>query len=369
MSIKYKSKVINISVQNRRANSYFRFFNGIAGILTDPDDRISLYTAKSIVNSNAFVHKNLTQYMSDITAARMIQVIVGLAVIGWQWVFAPTSTWFSYFITSPSGLKKMYNCIFVNQLYGICFFSIFYLKLIQGTSDEVHFNRVARILGLPTHSDMGSVQTISKIVDKISDLFSDRKYLGYKEQVVLVLKQIVSGISATTAKITIDTVLQYSLKHGKESISTLSNPAVYISDRDGFDFDDIDIQEQIQFIQVEKGKINKYIKKFINPKHKQLKKQKFMEIAEIKTPAGEVICLNKCKRRIKTQMGCYCESDCSRNVLLNGKNWCWVDPDKCKKGKYLDKYRGYTYDYCDNTKMSQNKKCFTGTGYKDCKTS
>jgi hypothetical protein len=83
---------------------------------------------------------------------------------------------------------------------------------------------------------------------------------------------------------------------------------------------DIDIQDQIKFLKKEHINIKKYIKKNINPKDKKLKKQMFMEIAQVKAPDGNVICLNKYENRVKTQMGCY----------------CWVDPEKCKKGKYLD---------------------------------
>jgi hypothetical protein len=73
-----------------------------------------------------------------------------------------------------------------------------------------------------------------------------------------------------------------------------------------------------------------------------------MEIAQVKAPDGNVICLNKYENRVKTQMGCY----------------CWVDPEKCKKGKYLDIYKGYAYDKCDNKNVT--KKCFTCKTYTDC---
>ena len=116
---------------------------------------------------------------------------------------------------------------------------------------------------------------------------------------------------------------------------------------------DIDIQDQIKFLKKEHINIKKYIKKNINPKDK---KQMFMEIAQVKAPDGNVICLNKCENRVKTQMGCYCEGNCGRTTFLGGKKWCWVDPEKCKKGKYLDK--------CDNKNVT--KKCFTGKTYTDC---
>ena len=129
---------------------------------------------------------------------------------------------------------------------------------------------------------------------------------------------------------------------------------------------DIDIQDQIKFLKKEHINIKKYIKKNINPKDKKLKKQMFMEIAQVKAPDGNVICLNKCENRVKTQMGCYCEGNCGRTTFLGGKKWCWVDPEKCKKGKYLDTYKGYAYDKCDNENVSKTKICFTGKTYTDC---
>ena len=92
-----------------------------------------------------------------------------------------------------------------------------------------------------------------------------------------------------------------------------------------------------------------------------------MEIAQVKSPSGSTICLNNCTNRIKTRMGCYCEGDCGSTTFLGGKKWCWVDPDKCKKGKYLDKFNNRVYDQCDNKNLSKTKKCFTGKKYTDCK--
>jgi hypothetical protein len=88
----------------------------------------------------------------------MVQLSMNLVVIAWQWIFAPTSTWFSYYMTSQSGLKKIYQCIFTNPLYGLLFYGTFYLKLING---EKKFDRVVKILGLPTHADMGINSTLT----------------------------------------------------------------------------------------------------------------------------------------------------------------------------------------------------------------
>jgi hypothetical protein len=102
-------------------------------------------------------------------------------------------------------------------------------------------------------------------------------------------------------------------------------------------------------------------------KNKKLKKKAFLEIAQLKDPEGNVICLDQCKNRVKTEMGCYCESDCGPTTFLGGKNWCWVDKEKCKKGKYLNQaLSGKAYDRCNPKMVDPKKKCFTGLKYTDC---
>tara|TARA_B110000908_G_C10054809_1_gene357894 strand:- start:206 stop:784 length:579 start_codon:yes stop_codon:yes gene_type:complete len=191
--------------------------------------------------------------------------------------------------------------------------------------------------------------------------------MEYKVNVKDLLKKIASGAGAFVSQTSIEKLLLDSVKQIDPQISTSSNVAVYISDRDRIDFDDTDIQEQLDFIEDEHTNIKKYVKKHTNPKHKKDKKRMFMEIAQVKAPTGHVICLNKCDYRVTTRMGCYCEGDCGKTTFLGGKKWCWVDPAKCKKGKYLEKYRGYAYDRCEN-KASKTKKCFTGKQYTDCET-
>jgi hypothetical protein len=369
MSSKYKKNtIIDISDQNRSANSFYKYINDIIPFVTAKEDTFTLNFSKRIVRSTPFIYKNLTLNMSELNAARMVQLVLNLSVIAWQWVFAPTSTWFSYYLGSPSGLKKIYQCIFTNPIYGLLFFSSFYLKLIGGTSDEIEFDRIAKILKLPKHADVGTDAILTKIINNTPEVILGYNISGYSVATKELLKKIASGIMSAGSQASIEALLIESLKQSNPVISDISNPAVYISDRDRFDFDDTDIQDQLNFIEKQHTNIKKYIKKYINPKHKQLKKRRFMEIAQVKTPTGQIACLNKCENRVKTQMGCYCEGDCGRTTFLGGKKWCWVDPAKCKKGKYLEKHRGYAYDLCDNKNISKTKKCFTGREYTDCTT-
>jgi hypothetical protein len=361
-----KNKIIDISTQNRQAKWYFYYVNGIIFSITAPEDLFNMSTAKKVLHSTPFIHRGLTSYFTESNATRMVQLTMNLAVVAWQWIFAQTSTWFSYFTTSPSGLKKIYQCIFTNPLYGLLFYGTFYLKLLGGTSDEKKFDQVAKAIGLSSHSDMGVDRTFSKIIDYVSVWITGDEITGYKTSAKYLLKKIASGATAFGSQTLIETTLIGSLKQTNPQISTISNPAVYIDTRDRFDFDDTDIQNQIQFIKKEHTDIKKYVKKYVNPKNKKLKKRMFMEIAQVKAPTGHVICLNKCEHRVKTQMGCYCESECGKTTVLGGKKWCWVDPEKCKNGKYLNKFKGYAYDFCDNKKLSKKKNCFTGLGYTDC---
>ena len=362
-----KNKIIDVSSQNRQAKWYFYYINNIIPYLLAKEDIISLTSARDILHLTNFGYKALTTFMNETNATRMIQLSINLAVIAYQYVFERTSTWFSYFMTTPSGLKKIYQCIFTNPIYGLLFYGTFYLKLIGGTSDEKKFNQIAKIIGLPKHADMGTDETLSKIINYIPESITGDEIIGYKLQIKDFLKKIGSGVLAVGSQKTISNILISTLKQSNPEISNINDPAVYISDRDRFDFDDVDIQDQIEFIKKEYININKYVKQNINPKDKQLKKKMFMEIAQVKSPSGSTICLNKCTNRIKTQMGCYCEGDCGSTTFLGGKKWCWVDPDKCKKGKYLDKFNNRVYDQCDDKNLSKTKKCFTCKKYTDCK--
>ena len=364
-----KNKVIDITAQNRQARGYISYINNILTYITSPDDIFSISVAKKVLYSTSFIHKSLTAYMSESNAIRMVQLVMNLAVVAWQWIFAPTSTWFAYYVTSPSGLRKVYQCIFTNPVYGILFYSTFYLKLLGGTSDEVKFNQVSKALGLPKHADLGVDNTLDKITEYVTRWIIGDKFPFIKTSLVnTTLKKVAVAAVGFGSQKSLDYIMISALKKSNKEVSSISHPAVYINDRDSFDFDDTDIQKQIMFIKKEHINIKKYIKKNTNPKNKKQKNKLFMEIAQVKAPDGHVICLNKCEQRIKTQMGCYCEGDCGQTTFLGGKKWCWVDPEKCKNGKYLNKFRGYAYDKCENKKLSNTKKCFTGKRYTDCNT-
>ena len=362
-----KNKIIDLSAQNRQSNIYFYYINSILQRFVSVEDMISIRHAKKILHSTQFFYNASTVFLNETNAARMIQLVFNVCVFTWQWIFVYTTPWFVYFLTSQSGLKKVYQCIFTNPIYGLLFYGTFYMKLLGGTSDELVFNKIAKIFGLPKHSDMRAESTISKIIDYLPTLFTDDFNIkGYKLVTKYYLKKIASNTVSYFSQEAIYKILIESLKQANPQISNIENPAVYIPERDRFDFDDSDIQDQLEFIQKEHSNIKKYIKNGINPKNKKHKKKVLMEVAQLKSPSGDVICLNKCDNRVKTTMGCYCEGDCGNTTVFGGKKWCWVDPEKCKKGKYLNTLNGRAWDHCDNKNLSRTKKCFDGISYTDC---
>jgi hypothetical protein len=364
MSKYKKNKPIDITSQNRRAKWYFSYVNRIIDMMMAEDDIISISTAKKVLHSTPFIYKSLSMCMSDINSIRMIQLVMNLAIITYQMFIPLTNTWFVYLTTSASGLKKIYQCIFTNPIYGFLFYGTFYLKLLEGTSDEKKFNQIAEFFNIPNHADSDVDKVLAKILDNLPSIFLDFEVKGYKMINRKFLKSLEHNCASKVANIVIEKAILTSLKNTGSEISKISYPAVYIEDMDKFDYDDREIQDQLQFLKKEHTNIKKYLNKNINSKNKKVKKKRVKQIVQLKSTTGKVICLNKCKSRIKTTSGCYCEGNCGTTTFINGKKWCWVDPEKCKKGK-LNKFLGYSYDTCDN-QLSKSKKCFTGEKYTDC---
>ncbi len=366
------------SRNDKRANTFYKYGKKIISTLLLKDDVVSMATATQVLHSSNIIYRNLTKNMSEVSAKRMIQLIMNLAMIMYQWILPLTSTWIVYFLTTSSGLNKIYECIFVNPLYGFIFYLTFYLKIL-GNIDKSLFNEIAHRFNLPKHFDLYSPQVISAIVDRLPKILNLESTFNkyYKkllnESIDLYWAQQIA-ISASASGLVqygaARLLLPKVLHDATPILNTIPSNAlpVYISSRNSFNFDDTDIHNQLQFLKNNKTDIKKYIKRNFKTKKKREYKRRFRELAEIKTHEGRTICLDKCTRRVKTKMGCYCKSKCGPTTFLGGKKWCWVDFEKCKKGKYLDKYYGYPYDYCDPQNVSETNKCFTGVKYKNCRT-
>ena len=363
------------SRNDKRANTFYKYGKKIISTLLLKDDVVSMATATRVLYSSNIIYQNLTRNMSEVSAKRMVQLIMNLAMVMYQWIIPLTSTWMVYFLTTSSGLKKIYECIFVNPLYGFIFYLSFYLKIL-GNIDKSLFNQIAHRFNLPKHFNLYTPKTISAIVDKLANLVGSTLNKSYKKWISELLQiYIPVAISTSVAGVVqhgaVHLLLPKVLHDATPILNTIpfKNLPVYILSRNSFNFDDTDIQNQLQFLKNNKTDIKKHIKlHFRTKKKKKEYKRRFRELAEIKTPEGRTICLDKCTRRVKTKMGCYCKSKCGTTTFLGNKKWCWVDFEKCKKGRYLDKYYGYPYDYCDPQNVSETNKCFTGVKYKNCRT-
>lgn len=351
---------------SQQSSSYYKYVNDVVGVLLASDDIISLRRCKKILLANPSIHSMLTfgdpeSPSRNANAVKMIQLIANCATIYYQYIFP--GTWFTYFLTTFSGMKKIYHFIFQNPIYGLLFYCTFYFKILD-TYDKEKFNQISTVLQLPRHEDAMSKKFLDAIVVNSS------KYMEvsveYKDQADTLMRSVASAVISTSGQKSLEKVFVKVLKGSTEVIG--KQPAIYISERDRFDFDDTAIQEQLEMLRKNRSNIKTFMKQQgVRLKRKQLKKKAFLQIAQLKDPEGNVICLDACKSRVKTKMGCYCESDCGPTTFLGGKNWCWVDKAKCKRGKSLEKgIRGQAYDLCNPIMVDPGQKCFTGLTYTEC---
>ena len=349
--------------QNYQFSKFLNLAGWIFSTVLDPNDMISLYGAKKILKSSAFIYNNVTAYLSENNAANAIFLSVNLAVVAYQYIYA---TWFMYLISSMSGIKKLYKVILQNPILGIFFYFSFYFRLI-GETDKQKFNEVAKFFDLDIHQNFLGSKFIGESMDKIAIKLTGEPVHGYK----LVAKSLIHKVFSeqVVASLTegiplkISNLINNTVDKEDKHFRKIKNAAVYISNRTLETQRDFD--EFSDFVTKNRKDIEKQVKEEVGSR-KRIKKLRLQQIIEKKTEEGEVICLDTCKPRIETAMGCYCEGDCGPTIFLSGSSWCYVDPNKCKRGKYLDKYMGKPYDRCNEKKLT-TPKCFTGLKYKDCK--
>jgi len=353
----------NFSTLVKYSNKFFSF-------LLYSEDMISLYTCRKILRSSSFIHKNITAYLSEENAVKSIFISVNFAILIYQYIF---STWFMYYLTTYSGLKKLYQVIIQNPLLSIFFYLSFYLCLL-GETDRAKFNYIAEKFNLTLHQDLTISKNITSISEGLAENMSeglDRviagnmfnikfNIRGYKGVLTTVIRKGISEqIILNLGKKSLRKLLYYIIYGQAKELEVLRNAAVYIDVVET----EADMKEWNDFIDTHIREIKKDInKQRLTNREKNLRLQ---QVVEKRTDKGEVLCLDKCKPRVKTSMGCYCESDCGPTYFLAKKSWCYVDPKKCKKGKYLPTYFKKSYDTCDSKNVTR-PKCFTGVKYKDC---
>lgn len=347
---------INIDDQNRKSYRLVKFYNISFNAFIDPEDTMSLASAHKIVKKIPA----LSQYMNTLNASRMVQLVCNTVVFIFQYLKFGDS-WILYFTTQPSGLKQLFKCIFTNPLYGILFFSMFYLKILkEGTIDEVVFSRLTALFPYNYNSVNEYLLKLPDLLVHILPKLIIDTYLPYDNIVENQLLLIKSLVLSNLYNFSIEKILLQSFT----SISTEQlNTAVYIRDRDDISFNDLDITQHMEYLQEHMKWIKQQSKVGINPKKKSVKKVALQTLTQIKTVDNTTMCLDKCIDRVKTVNNCYCVGNCS---AIGGRSWCYVDETKCKNNKRLGTFMGKKFDYCVQSNVQ--KKCYDGMKFVNCTT-
>lgn len=358
-------KYISLEDQNNFAYKFFDLVATLSSYLISKDDMLSMHYAHKILTSNKYFEQIMTRYLSKANATRTIQLCFNLGVIAVQWVVPMTSSWTSYMFLSKSGLSIVMNSILNNPLFGSIFFLSFYYRLL-GTQDITTFNIISSFYGLPSYqqvsSSLYSSSYIDSIINRVSEVFSTKiKDKNKVRQLVIVgASQILTTTHMTAGKYLVSTMEKSTAK-----IMEMKPVAIFSSERNSLCFDSSEIDKHLNWLIANKSSIKKMIKNKSATK-KEYKKN-LATLKTIKSHDGEIMCLDDCRLRRRTRMGCYCDSKCDKTRILGvgkGVEWCWVDKDKCKNGKFLPKYLGRTYDFCEDKMDSQ--VCFNGVKYVGC---
>lgn len=346
--------------QNRLFEGIATYANQVFTTLLDKDDMITIYGVKKLLRSSGFIKANATAYLNEHNASIALFIAINMGVVTYQYAYA---SWFLYLVTTISGIKKLYHVIFKNPIMGIFFFASFYFKVLEGTADEQKFNAIATSLKLPKHKDFTGQKFITSVVNEIPDLIGF-KVSGFRKTAKKTMRTVAGiVISGQVENIGVNlnnTMFETAIS--TPEISEVNHAAIYITPHDIFE--ESDLQEYSEFVEKNIKQINKAVKDKVGGKNKHQRKMELQQVIERRTETGEVICLNQCKKRVKTRMGCYCEGDCGKTFMVGKQSWCYVDPTKCKRGKALPKYNGYSWDRCDTAKLSKN--CWTGVRWKEC---
>ena len=328
----------NPATQNRYLAKTLSFVNTVTGMLLDKSDMLSLYSCKKLVRTSAFVRANLMRYLTEESAAAIIFIAVNIGILTYQY----TSGWFTYYTTTPSGLRKLYKMIFQNPLMLFFWYGSFYFQILDN-SDKETINSLAKFSNLfPEYaSEAGRIQTL--IVTKLQGIYAD--------------------------KLSLSEWLESVLFRSEPELKRLDNLAIYIEPDTVEKKSDID--EFYDFVISHRQEIEKTVSKEAGKK-KRRRAALLKSRLEKKTETGETMCLDECEPRIKTDAGFYCESDCGKTAWFLKQNpWCYVDPQKYTKAdrkrieRGLEKTLGRYYDTC-NPEQQKTRKCFTGLHYQDC---
>jgi len=268
---------------------------------------------------------------------------------------------------TPSGFGIIKKLMYSNPIFAMFFYLSFYFRLMV-ESDIQKFNYVSKNLGLPEYQEyklynvITRNQYISKFINSVSYSFHIATDTIIMEEISSSIEPIAISVFAAQIQ-NLPVSLNKLIRMASKNIVIDKLPGI-----NAIQITDIELNAEIESWSVDTYKNNKKYRKQIKNeglKTKRQRKLRLQQLVERKTDKGEILCLDDCKERVKTSRGCYCESDCS-SLLGMGTNWCYVDPKKCKKGKYLKKYFDKPYDTCDPLKVSSEPICHTGFKYRNC---
>lgn len=335
-------------------------------------DMTSYYSCQQLVNYWKLSNK---LNRSKKTLAIILYLILNTAILLYEYVYA---SWFLLYMT-PTGFRIIKKLIYSHPIFTLFFYSSFYIRILT-EPDIQKFNYISKKLGLPDYekyNDIGKLTGrayIRKVINAISYKFA----LDTPDTTIINTTNIITDVLLNQVASKIENlpyVLNYKILQDIE-----------IKDIGAVEMTEFELKADIQFWAEETYKNIENHKEQIKKerlKTKREEKLKLQKLVERKTDSGEILCLDDCKPRVKTSSGCYCESDCGSFLGIR-KNWCYIDPKKCKKGKHLQKnpkinllnlvnpyatespIENKHYDTCDPSKISK-PICHTGFKYRPCK--
>jgi hypothetical protein len=394
------------SIQNRYAYGLYKL--GLIAGSFFIDDIPTLSTCVRILRGNPFIEANAKgQYLTEENAARLLQLTFIMATIVWQIKIANFS---AYYLTTFSGLEKIFHAIFLNPIYGIFFLVFFNARALAETDTSV-LAVVNKSLGLAPDTHVQGTRFREALVSSLLPQLTTTIPVGVKgfyaisylmDQAAqaapaLLLDHVVVPVASKISEImkterSINLVLATVDSDELQTIGRMKNAATYLPRTVEIDYYD---EESInRFLGRDEASIVSQIKSDGYRRKTGADRKKFEEELHSRMRArdasGNAICLDQCKDRVKTKKGCYCEGPCSTTTIVGldgkrfgGQPWCYVDPAKCKgskKGAPLSQtirpsisgipdwkpemslYK--SFDYCDpkNTK----RKCWDGYKYSKC---
>ena len=374
-------------IQNRIAYTLYKSGMIIASLVHD--DIPSVHTCTLVLRGNPFIHENAKgRWLTEESAARMLQLTFIVSSLVWQYVIAG---WSLYFISTISGLTKIFHSIFLNPIFGMLFLITFNARALSETDTAV-MTKINKAFFLPENTLATGKAFREAIVKTLLPSIAGKNTHGYiKAYYVLSygLDQLVQRIPAMTLDLAESAKNKYIglllnvVKSTDLEQMDMKYAATYFPKTVELDY--YDSEGIISFVEKNEGDMIKLMagegkRRGKKKKHQKEYDRELHERMRARDKSGVPVCLNECKGRIKTEKGCVCEGPCS--AYITGRSWCYVDPNKCKGVKLDSVVRpsisgvsdwkpsislNKSYDYCNKDGI-QTTNCWDGYKYGSCVT-